>query len=94
MMYKVIYYKRFEKSLRILVKDGLKENVQEEIKEVIKIIASGNRLHILYKDHKLNGEVSAYRECHIRGDLLLVYQIVKKELVLIVIDIGTHSDLF
>lgn len=93
-MYKIIYYKTFEKSLRMLVKDGLKENTQKEINEVIKIIASGNKLHIAYRDHKLNGEFSAYRECHIRGDLLLVYQIIKKELVLVVIDIGTHNDLF
>lgn len=93
-MYQVIYYKTFEKSLRKLVKEGLKENVQEEIKTVIKRIARGERLEISYRDHKLNGEFSAFRECHIRGDLLLVYQIIKKELVLVVIDIGTHSELF
>lgn len=76
------------------MKEGLKENVQEEIKTVIKRIARGERLEISYRDHKLNGEFSAFRECHIRGDLLLVYQIIKKELVLVVIDIGTHSELF
>lgn len=93
-MYQIFYHKNFKKSLKKLVRSGLKESTQEDIKTAVRIIASGKKLDVSYRDHTLIGEFSLYRECHIRGDLLLIYQIVKKELVLIVVDIGTHNDLF
>lgn len=93
-MYQIFYHKNFEKSLKKLVKGGLKEGTKEDIKVTITVIASGKKLDSSYRDHKLHGEFSLYRECHIRGDLLLVYQIINKELVLIIIDIGRHNDLF
>ena len=34
------------------------------------------------------------RKCHIEPDLLLIYRIVKEELILLLVEIGTHSDLF
>lgn len=61
---------------------------------VVNLIANKKTLPIKYRDHKLNGEFAEYRECHIQGDLLLVYQIIKDELVLVLINIGTHSELF
>ncbi|WP_259643467.1 type II toxin-antitoxin system YafQ family toxin, partial [Pseudomonas syringae] len=32
------------------------------------------------------------RECHIRGDFLLVYQVTKTDVIFV--DIGTHAELF
>ena len=93
-MYQVIATTQYEKSLRKLVKAGLKKKAQDEIALAIEIIASGSALPSQYRDHKLKGEFKDYRECHIQGDLLLVYQIVKDELVLVLLDIGTHADLF
>ena len=40
------------------------------------------------------GELFGYRECHIKGDLLLIYKIEKENLILILVDIGSHSQLF
>lgn len=93
-MYQVIATTQYEKSLRKLVKAGLKKKVQDEVAMTIQIIASEGALPSQYRDHKLKGEFKDYRECHIQGDLLLVYQIVKGELVLVLLDIGTHADLF
>ena len=31
-----------------------------------------------WKDHKLNDDWKDFRECHVKGDLLLLYQIRKK----------------
>jgi len=91
-MYTIHFHKTYKKSIKRLVKNG--DITLLEINLVIDHIASGKPTSPNYRDHKLNGEFSAYRECHIRGDLLLIYQIIKKELVLVVVDIGTHSDLF
>jgi mRNA interferase YafQ len=93
-MYRIKHDRKFDKSLRKLIKNGLKQKYIDEIYVVIELLASGKRLPIEYLDHKLQGEFKDYRECHIQGDLLLVYRIIKNELVLVLINIGTHSELF
>ncbi|WP_304418120.1 type II toxin-antitoxin system YafQ family toxin, partial [uncultured Helicobacter sp.] len=46
------------------------------------------------KDHALKGEYIGFRECHIKPDLLLIYQKDKHILILTCIDVGSHSKLF
>ena len=46
------------------------------------------------KDHALKGDYIGHRECHITPDWLLVYRIIDKELILLLTNTGTHSDLF
>ena len=91
-MYLISRTKDFEKSYRKIKKSGkLKPQAKENLTEAINILAQGKELPAEYKDHQLRGELEPYRECHIKGDLLLIYQIRKKELLLILVDIGTHS---
>ncbi len=47
-----------------------------------------------YNDHQLKGTLSKYREIHIKPDWLLVYLINNDELILTLVQIGSHSDLF
>ena len=89
-MYKVKTDKKFEKSLSKVVKAGLKQKYVNEIYFAIDELSSGKILPSKYRDHGLKGEYKGYRECHIQGDLLLVYKIEKQELVLILIDIASH----
>jgi mRNA interferase YafQ len=93
-MYTIRRLKDFEISVNRLKYSGVKLSFKKKLEEVIDLLASGNKLPVGYKDHKLKGELSAYRECHIRGDLLLVYKIEKENLVLILVDINSHSKLF
>ncbi len=93
-MYHIRVTKKFTKSLLRLERGGLKPHVVKEIKVVIDTLASGTSLSSEYRDHQLHGELSAYRECHIQGDLLLVYQFQADVLVLVLIDIGSHSQIF
>jgi len=44
------------------------------------------------KDHALKGEWADFRECHISGDVLLIYQIEAD--VIKLVRIGSHSQLF
>ena len=44
------------------------------------------------RDHALSGNWSGYRECHVRPDLLLIYEMA--EGVLRLIRLGSHSELF
>lgn len=84
----------FEKSFKRIRNSGVKKVIFKDLGFVIDTLAAGKNLTSLYKDHKLNGELSDCRECHIKGDLLLIYRIEKENLILILVDIGSHSQLF
>lgn len=43
-------------------------------------------------DHGLVGEWADHRECHAKGDLLLIYQLRPE--VIVFVRAGTHSELF
>ena len=62
--------------------------------KIINQLANGESLSPEYKDHQLTGSLKESRECHIKNDLLLVYQKQDDVLILSLIDIGTHSSLF
>ncbi len=82
---------RFKREYRLAKRRG--QNI-DRLHSVIFSLANGEELSPEYKDHALAGEYMGCRECHIAPDWLLVYQIVEKELVLILTRTGTHSDLF
>lgn len=65
-----------------------------ELKLVLDLLLNEQPLPKKYKNHNLSGNYKNYRECHIRPDLLLIYKVVKEELVLYIVHIGSHSDLF
>lgn len=94
-MYRVVRTRRFERSFRKLKKSGvLKSALRAEIDAVILLLAESKALPASYSDHQLSGALATYRECHIRGDLLLVYERQGDKLILALIDIGSHSHLF
>jgi mRNA interferase YafQ len=62
--------------------------------EIVEKIANGIPLEEKYKDHELEGNWVGHRECHIKPDWLLIYQIKNDVLVLELSCTGTHSDLF
>jgi len=91
-MYTVSHSKNFKKALKKNERSG--QHSIQEIRDVVFLIASGAKLAEKYQDHQLQGKMSENRECHIKADLLLVYQIKKDKLVLLLINIGNHSSLF
>ena len=64
------------------------------VTDVIDMLAKGETLPEKYKNHPLKGNLKGYYDCHILPDLVLLYKIEKDRLVLILFDIGTHSNLF
>jgi len=93
-MYLIRKTNSFEKSFKKIKKSGIKSIIVKDLSFVIDSLAFGVNLPTLYKDHKLSGKLSDCRECHIKGDLLLIYKIEKENLILILVDIGSHSQLF
>ena len=62
--------------------------------EEVRTLARGDTLPLNRCDHQLTGELKQYRECHVKNDILLVYQKHEDILVLLLVDLGTHEDLF
>lgn len=93
-MYRIVRTKIFERSYRKLKQSGIKKQIINDIRSTVDVLASGKSLSAKHHDHKLTGYFDGYRECHVRPNLLLVYQIDHGNLILILVDIGSHSYLF
>lgn len=93
-MYILFETKKFCKSLKRISNSNGGNKIIEDLKKCVGILRTGNILDSNYKDHALKGEFMGYRECHIRGDILLVYTIEKDKMILILVEIGSHSYLF
>ena len=65
-----------------------------KLSAVVHQLAKGAALPPSYKDHKLKGRWTGFRECHIGPNWLLVYQIIEDKLILSCSATGTHDDLF
>jgi mRNA interferase YafQ len=85
--------KSFRRSVRKIAKRGYDIN---ELAVTIELLASGKPMPPQYRDHPLRGEYIGYRECHVggSGDWLLIYRKIDKLLILILVETGTHADLF
>ena len=91
-MYQVIPSNKYTKSLKRISKH--KDFDVKKHKEVIRLLEDGEKLASQYKDHELKGEHAGIRECHIQNDILLLYRKEKDVLILLLVDIGSHSHLF
>lgn len=64
-----------------------------ELSAVVNLLAIDKPLPGKYQDHELSGRYKGIRECHLLpDDLLMYYKVEQDELVLVAI--GSHSDLF
>ena len=91
LMYEVIYTGQFKKSLKLCVRRGLDVNV---FKTVLDILQEQGQLPAEYRPHKLTGKYTGCWECHMQPDWLLIWEQNDHQLRLILVDTGTHSDLF
>lgn len=90
-MYRIEVSNKFKQSLKKLRKGGIN---LKPINDVISILSKGEILPAKYKNHPLRGNLKGYYDCHVLPDLVLIYKIEKDRLVLILLDIDTHSNLF
>lgn len=91
-MYLIIRSKKYKKSIKKLLR--AKKIQMVEVNEVLNVLARGEKLAERYNDHSLIGIFGSFRDCHIRPDVILIYQIQEKNLILIAYNIGSHSELF
>jgi mRNA interferase YafQ len=90
-MYDILFSNQFKRSYKKCLKRGYNKVLFEE---VVTLLAETGTLPSQYRPHKLSGEWKGLWECHIQSDWLLIWEQRDNELILILTDTGTHSDLF
>ena len=88
-MYTPVYTRQFEKDLKRCLRRG---KDPEKFITIARTLLAGEPLDALHRDHKLIGNYTVRRECHIESDWLLIYKIEGDQLTFE--RTGTHSDLF
>lgn len=91
--YKVKYTSSFKKSLKKILKQGKDYN---KLKTVITKLANKEELEEKYRNHQLFNDKDYVncKECHVEPDWLLVYKYQEETLFLLLVDTGSHSELF
>ena len=85
------YTKGFLKDWERLSRAG-RHNMNQLKEAMLLLIANDAPLGPEWLDHPLKGEWADYRECHIGGDFLLIYQVTGNAINFV--RAGTHSELF
>jgi mRNA interferase YafQ len=92
MSYEIVHTRSFRKSLKKLI--HYPDIELATIEKVINILLLNGTLPVQFRDHALKGNYAGCRECHIKGDLLLIYEIDNKLKLITLVEIGSHSELF
>ena len=91
MKYTQEYTNSFKKKVKLLKKRGYDLT---ELAKAINILCEEGTLPQNYRPHKLSGNYADCWECHIKPDWLLVWEQDEDKLIMLMIDTGTHSDIF
>lgn len=68
--------------------------IQSEISAVVDLLAADAPLPAKYCDHALHNNWEGCRDCHVRPDVVLIYRKTVDGLVLMLLRVGSHSEVF
>lgn len=66
--------------------------LEEDFREVLNLLVADQPLPDRYHDHALTGNWREFRDCHIKPDLVLIYQ-KPDDKRLVLARLGSHSEL-
>lgn len=90
-MLKIRYTNQFKKDFKLMKKRNCDFSLFEF---VVETLSNERKLPPKFHDHILEGNFVNTRECHISPDWLLIYTVNSDILLLELLRMGTHSDLF
>lgn len=91
MKYTIRFSGQFKKSYKLCKRRGYD---MTELQTVLLILGEQGSLPAKYRPHLLSGNMAGIWECHIQPDWLMLWQCNDNELTLLLLDTGTHSDIF
>ena len=89
--YELVLTGQFKKNVKLCKKRGLP---LDELWLVIAQLLDGKELDERYQAHILKGDRKDQWKCHVRPNWLLIWEQREKELILVMLNTGTHSDIF
>lgn len=89
-MRNIIPTRQFQRDYKKVIASGRYK--KEDFLDVIKMLATDEKLLPKYVDHSLTGKWKDFRDCHIKPDWVLIYK--KYENNLFLARTGSHSELF
>lgn len=89
-MREIVRTSQFKSDLKRLAKSS-KYSI-DELLAIVEKLANNISLPVKNCDHPLTGKWKDYRDCHIRPDWLLIYQLESEKLTLV--RTGSHAELF
>ncbi|WP_075495459.1 type II toxin-antitoxin system YafQ family toxin [Campylobacter geochelonis] len=87
--YQIKFTKQFKKSYK-----KLNPKLKDEVLKILELLANDVPLEAKFKDHPLSGNLSGFRDCHIRPDLVLIYEKDQDILTLTAVNVGNHGNVF
>lgn len=93
-MFQIVTSTKFLKDLKLLKKRSVKDF--QFLQQLITTLAEKGHsgLDTKHRPHKLSGEYKGYWECHVKPDLLLIWDENEQINLLELVRTGSHSDLF
>jgi mRNA interferase YafQ len=89
MKFDPVFTGQLKKDLKKILAGG---KAEKQFTDITRKLINGEKLDAKYRDHKLVGNYTGRRECHIEPDWLLIYKIDGQRIIFE--RTGTHSELF
>lgn len=70
------------------------KEVLVELEKILAVLIKGGELPARNANHRLSGDFKNYFDCHIKPDVILVYEMDWEEKTILLLRIGSHSELF
>jgi mRNA interferase YafQ len=83
---------QFKRDYKREMKGRHRATLETDLRTVMQLLLTDTPLAQKYRDHPLSGDWSGYRDCHVKPDLVLIYEKPNDETLLLV-RLGSHSEL-
>ena len=84
--------RQFKRDYKREAKGPHRESLANDFMLIVKALANDQPLAEKQRDHALSGEWKDHRDCHIKPDLVLIYQKPDAD-ILQLVRLGSHSEL-
>ena len=91
-MRKIYSTKQFRRDFKRLKQGQHANHIDDTLSSALNMLAADTTLPPRFRDHPMKGEFNDCRDCHVRGDLVLIYRKHGDD-VLELVRIGSHATL-
>lgn len=91
-MRKIEWTTQFKRDFKRENKGQYRATLDNDLFPIVGCLANDNPLQARHCDHSLSGNWKDHRDCHIKPDLVLIYQKLDKRIIRLV-RLGSHSEL-